>query len=82
MNINKRNKISFLSCIWDMNMQLVHDQIYLNLHQWYISGRGTIKNETKTFFKRTVLKIAKLASHFSVKSQTPPFPNIYNAYAA
>ena len=68
-----------------MNMQLVRDQIYLNLHQWYISGRGTIKNETKslkTFFKRTVLKIAKLASHFSVKSQTPPFPNIYNAYAA
>ena len=41
----------------------------LYLHQWYIFGRGTIKNTTttlKTFFKWTVLTIAKLASHFSV----------------
>ena len=28
MNINIRNKISFFEVHWDMNMQLVRDQIY------------------------------------------------------
>ena len=30
MNINIRNKISFFEVHWDMNMQLVRDQIYYN----------------------------------------------------
>ena len=36
INVNIRNQISFFELQWDMNMQLVRDQIYYNAFREYV----------------------------------------------